>query len=117
MHNETSYSTIRKRGLPIPEKVLTSLTTLIATGTMLQYSQTIASGIKIGVETLQFSFYVDDKPPVGHPPVVFFDISQCKLSIYQSLALNEGEFYQSSDPDEHLKSMRRSRHSKPSQLI
>ena len=76
----------------MPEKVLTSLTTLIATGTMLQYSKTIASGIKIGIQTLQFSFYVDDKPPVGHPPVVFFDILQCNLSIYQSLALNEGEF-------------------------
>ena len=117
MHNETSYSTIRKRGLPIPEKALTSLTTLIATGTMLQYSQSIASGIKIGLETLQFSFYVDDKPPVGHPPVVFFDILQCNLSIHQNSELNEGDFYQSSDPDEHLKSMRKSRHSKSSQRI
>lgn len=91
MHNQASYSTIRKRGLPIPEKVLTSLTTLIATGTMMQYEQITASGIKIGVETLQFSYYVDEKPPVGHPPVVFFDILQCNLSIRQSLEPNEEE--------------------------
>jgi len=69
------------------------------------------------MESLEISFFVDEKPPDGHTPVVFFELQQSTLSINSKKTFFFGDLDQMSDWEEKTIQNRKSRHSKSRKVI